>query len=528
MIVQVYADNSLVYDNRLEGYELLGLTVSAKAESGGSATIQMPLTHPAYSKFVSLKTLVEIYRDGELIFRGRALYPSDDFYGSRTITCESERCFFQDAVMRPYLYQTDPQTIFADIIRIYNDQVDEFKRFAVGTVTVTDDNDYVRMEAENAGSVADAISKLVDRCGGYIVFETDADGIRTVNWYAELTHYSTQTIELGENLLDFTRDDGNTSDLATVLIPYGARDEETGERVTIASVNDGKDYIQADDAIAYRGKIVKTKTWDDVTQSANLLQKAVAWLSTAKLITTQLSLSAIDLSALDTNIDTFSIGDQVHVISKAHKVDADYLLLERDYDLLNPANDAVTLGKSLSTLTGGTAADDKHNSSAIDKVGHDARADYEKNKEQISGTETRLTSLIQQTSETIMLEVSKVQKDNESIKEQLTQIQQTAEDVTIRVSKIEQDGVDKVTTSMGYKFSDDGLHIQKSGEEIENLMDHTGMYVKRGDEIMLQANKDGVVATDVTVRNYLVIGTHARFEDYPDKRTACFFIGGDN
>lgn len=528
MIVQVYADKSLVYDNRLEGYELLGLTVSAKAESGGSATIQMPLTHPAYSKFVSLKTLVEIYRDGELIFRGRALYPSDDFYGSRTITCESERCFFQDAVMRPYLYQTDPQTIFSDIIRIYNDQVDEFKRFTVGTVTVTDDNNYVRMEAENAGSVADALNKLVDRCGGYIVFGTNADGIRTVNWYAELTHYSTQTIELGENLLDFTRDDGNTSDLATVLIPYGARDEETGERVTIASVNDGKDYIQADDAIAYRGQIVKTKTWDDVTQPANLLKKAVAWLSTAKLITTQLNLSAIDLSALDTDIDTFSIGDQVHVISKAHKVDADYLLLERDYDLLNPANDTVTLGKSLATLTGGTAADDKHNSSAIDKVEHDARADYEKNKEQISGTETRLTSLIQRTSETIMLEVSKIQTDNESMKEQLTQIQQTAEDVTIRVSKIEQDGVDKVTTSMGYKFSDNGLHIQKSGEEIENLMDHTGMYVKRGDEIMLQANKDGVVATDVTVRNYLVIGTHARFEDYPDKRTACFYIGGDS
>ena len=69
MIVQVYADKSLVYDNRLEGYELLKLTASVKAESGGSATIQIPLTHPAYSKFVSLKTLVEIYRDSELVFR---------------------------------------------------------------------------------------------------------------------------------------------------------------------------------------------------------------------------------------------------------------------------------------------------------------------------------------------------------------------------------------------------------------------------------------------------------------------------
>lgn len=528
MIVQVYADKALVYDNRLEGYELLALQVQAKIESGGTATLQLPPLHPAYSKFVSLKTLVEIYRDSELVFRGRALYPSDDFYGNRTITCESERCFFQDAVMRPFLYQTDPATIFRDVIGIYNAQVDDYKQFAVGDITVTDDNDFVRLESESATQVTNVVKKLIDRCGGYIVFDTNAEGQRTVNWYASLTHYSTQTIELGENLLNFASNDGGANDLATVLVPYGAKDEETGDRVTIESVNDGKDYVEAADAVAYRGRIVKVAIWDDVTKPENLLRKATAYLSKAKLITTQLTLSAIDLSAMDKDIDTFSVGDLVHVKSKPHNVDDDYLLLDRNYDLLNPANDSVTMGKSLDTLTGAAASDDRKQSGELDRVERDARKDYEKNKEQISGTETRLTSLIQQTSETIMLEVSKVQQDNEKMKEQLTQIQQTAEDVTIRVSKIEQDGVDKVTTSMGYKFSDDGLHIQRSGEEIENLMNHQGMYVKRGDEIMLQADKDGVVATDVKVNNYLIIGKHARFEDYPEKRTACFYVGGDN
>ena len=59
------------------------------------------------------------------------------------------------------------------------------------------------------------------------------------------------------------------------------------------------------------------------------------------------------------------------------------------------------------------------------------------------------------------------------------------------------------------------------------------MYVVRSkgssaETVMLQANADGVIATDVTVRNYLIIGTHARFEDYSNgsdnARTACFFI----
>nr|DAE34915.1 MAG TPA: tail protein [Caudoviricetes sp.] len=528
MIVQVYADKSLVYDNRLEGYGLLTLKVKAKAESGGTATLQLPPLHPAYSKFVSLKTLVEIYRNSELVFRGRALYPSDDFYGNRTITCESERCFFADAVIRPYLYQTDPATIFRDVIGIYNAHVDDYKQFAVGEITVTDDNDYVRMESESATQVTDVITKLIDRCGGYIVFGTNSEGQRTVSWYASLTHYSTQTIELGENLLDFASDDGNANDLATVLVPYGAKDEETGDRVTIESVNDGKDYVEAADAVAYRGRIVKVAIWDDVTKPENLLRKAIAYLSKAKLITTQLTLSAIDLSAMNKDIDTFSVGDLVHVKSKPHNVDDDYLLLERDYDLLNPANDSVAMGKSLDTLTGAAASDDRKQSGELDRVERDARADYEKNKALISGTETRLTSMIQQTSESIMLEVSRQEEETDNLKTRVTKIEQTADDVTIRVTKIEQDGVDKVSTSMGYTFSDDGLHIQKAGEEIDNTMDHTGMYVKRGDEVMLQANKDGVIATDVKVRNYLIIGTNARFEDYGDNRTACFYVGGES
>jgi hypothetical protein len=81
---------------------------------------------------------------------------------------------------------------------------------------------------------------------------------------------------------------------------------------------------------------------------------------------------------------------------------------------------------------------------------------------------------------------------------------------------------------MGYTFGDDGLHIAKQGEQIDNLVDHTGIHVMRDDEVMLQADHTGVNAADVKVRNYLIIGNHARFEDYTDgtdsERTACFWI----
>lgn len=120
--------------------------------------------------------------------------------------------------------------------------------------------------------------------------------------------------------------------------------------------------------------------------------------------------------------------------------------------------------------------------------------------------------------------VSQQNSDINGLQEHMSTLQQTADSVSIQVQNIVDNGADKVTTKTGYTFNDDGLKITKSGQEIENLLDNTGMYVTRSGETILQANNAGVVATDVTVRNYLIIGTHARFEDYGDGRTACFYI----
>lgn len=122
--------------------------------------------------------------------------------------------------------------------------------------------------------------------------------------------------------------------------------------------------------------------------------------------------------------------------------------------------------------------------------------------------------------------VSNQANDINGLQERMGAIEVKSDDVSITVKNILDNGVDKVTTETGYTFKEDGLLIHKTGDEIENKLDHTGMYVTRAGETILQANNTGVVATDVTVRNYLIIGTHARFEDYGDGRTACFYIGG--
>lgn len=420
-MIQIIADGVITYDSRLERYDLKGLKVTRGLNKGGTAEITMPSGHPAHGAYKDYKTIVEIYRDGREVFRGRVLYPDDNYNNERTVICEGELCFLQDAVSRPYLYQDSPAAIFAEVLSTYNSQVEPVKQFKVGTVTVTEPNDYVRLESENAESVLDTVNKLLKRCGGYLVFTTDPeDGKRVLNWYASMGYRSNQVIEFGENLLNFTSG-GLNAELATAVLPYGAKDDATGLRVTIETVNNGKDYIQDDDAVRLHGFIIKPVNWDDVTQPSNLLRKAQEWLEAHRYVVSALKLTALDLSYIDKDIDSYQVGDLIPVRSKPHKVDDDFLLTEHTEDLLNPENSTIVLGKEVHTLTRGDVDGDRQSQSELQKATRQITADYQRNNANaVAETEKLLLSLIEQTSEAIRLEVAETYTTNDQLEESIS------------------------------------------------------------------------------------------------------------
>ncbi len=130
--------------------------------------------------------------------------------------------------------------------------------------------------------------------------------------------------------------------------------------------------------------------------------------------------------------------------------------------------------------------------------------------------------------EGIATEISRQQSQMDTVTTRLTAVNQTAADIQLQVRKVVEEGAAKVVTETGFTFDSRGLTISKSGTQMENLLDETGMFVKRSGEVILQADQEGVTATDVSVRNYLLLGDHARLEDYSNgvdgKRTACFWI----
>jgi len=396
--VVVYADGQMVYDSLLEEYDLAGLKSTHGQNVAGTAEIIMQRKHPAYNAFIPYRTIVNIYRDGKRRFRGRALYTAENFYGQRTVTCEGELCFLRDSINRPYKYEATPRSCFVTIINAHNAAVEPEKRFKVGNVTVTDAEAYIKLENDRAETTLDTLNKLVDRCGGYVVFTDAADGSREINWLAELDNKSGQSVEFGENLLDFASTGASTTDLATALVPYGARDKETKKRLTITSVNGGKDWIQDETAVALRGTIMAAVTWDDVTEPADLLKKAKAWLNEHKVIITSLELNALDLSYLDKSIDSFAVGDTVRVVSIPHGIDEDFLLSQMTEDYLHPEKSKVTLGKTLQSLTGAGVAGENRNSQEASSTASQIQGDYLQEV-------TRLDKSIQDTNDNIVTKV---------------------------------------------------------------------------------------------------------------------------
>ena len=132
--------------------------------------------------------------------------------------------------------------------------------------------------------------------------------------------------------------------------------------------------------------------------------------------------------------------------------------------------------------------------------------------------------------------VEKQQSTIDGTSKAVSQLTMQANQIQATVSSIRDNGVEKVTNEFGLTIDESAVQIKRTGSNMTNRLDERGMQILRGEgdkqTVMLKADADGVTATDVTVRNYLIVGTHARFEDYSAggdrKRTACFWMEGES
>ena len=401
---------------------------------------------------------------------------------------------------------------------LYNAQVETFKQFVIGTVEGISE-DAIVLENEEAETFSATVDKLVELCGGYIVFTTNLDGQRVINWYADIGYNNQQVIEFGENLVDFSRTTAN-SDLATVIIPYGAKDGSTGERLSINGVNGGLDFVKDDDAVALRGVIAKAVYWDEITSPEALLTKAQQYLNSSKNLISSLELTAIDLSLLDKNIDSFRIGDIIKVRSKPHNVyDELYQLTEQSLDFLHPQNDRVVLGKNIASLTGSDVISSRTTDDSIRRLNRAIRADYTVNTDAIvERVKTEMATTIHQTHESLMLEVSEQYATQDGLKEaistSMTQLADSFEFLftelrsTVDANDIE--AREQLAEIKKYiRFEDGNIILGEAGNEITLRIENDKiLFLDAGAEVAYFTNKH-LTVKDASFLNSMRIGSFA-------------------
>ena len=515
---KIYCDNELIYDSVLEDYTISKGQVTKEINKSGSFVFTIYSDNPYYNVVQKMKSIITVFRGDELIFRGRVIKEVLGFFKDKTFTCEGELGFLLDSIQRPYSFSGTPEALLKMLIDSHNSQVDESKRFVVGTVTVTDPNDYISRANSDYKSVSDNLyEKLLDTLGGYIFITSDSDGKRVINWYAESPYRSSQAIEFGENLLDFTKTNG-TDKIATALIPLGYEIEENGEkrRLTIADVNDGIDYVYSEDAVKLYGWIFATETWDDVTVASNLKTKGEARLAEMIKQSITIELSAIDLSLMDKSISSFKLGDYINIISRPHNLDDDYLLEKQTIDLLKPDNDKITLGYTYSTFTDTSALNNNKNTSLIQKV-EIIENNYAVNTVIDSEMEL-LKSLINQTSVEISTEVSDQYVTNDRLvsemSTQYTQLKDSFEYLfnilETQVNENDSQAREEFQKIQKYiRFVNGDIVLGESGNEITlKIMNDRISFLQSDAEVAYFANKK-IYVTDGEFLGSLTIGNFA-------------------
>lgn len=362
------AEKTTIHSDNLD--RISGGKVVKAVNAVDSFTFTIYPDNAGYNKLKPLTTSVTVTDDstGKDVFIGRVLKCPDSMNEQglicKTVTCEGRLGWLYDSV-QPYAeYKVvGIRTVLASFISKHNAQVGSDKQMSVGQVTVTAENNYTY--SVNWVSTMDAISEqLVGKFGGEIQLR-DQDGKVYIDYLEHIGHGTDTKIELAVNLKTISREVDETS-VITRLYPLGAKLTDSEKRLTIGSVNGGKDYIEDSALVAKYGVISGTQTWDDVTQASILKTKAMAFLKSANKAKKQYKITAVDLSTIDMNFEQFELGCWYRVVNPLMGIDEDLRIIGITINLDSPEQSELTFGDKFETMTGFMTAKTKSLQTAID------------------------------------------------------------------------------------------------------------------------------------------------------------------
>ena len=233
---------------------------------------------------------------------------------------------------------------------------------------------------------------------------------------------------------------------------------KSGVRYTIASVNDGKDYLDIPEFQKEFGIINGAVMWDNIKDPAQLLTKAKAWIKAQKASTNSFTVSALELPegkkfkvydrymfinpmVADTQLLTI-IGKEIDINKWYNSTltigDKKVKLTDYQKDVKSISKEVQSLKSTMTTVSGDvstmrTGTSDATVESISEQIGTvdvpQLKKDFEGTQKDVEDSKTRLDA-----AET---DLKTVKEDDETTKQTLEEYQQTIADLDERLKKLE-------------------------------------------------------------------------------------------
>lgn len=340
-------------------------TISREINAINTFDFSLLPNNPGYGSINPYKTLVSVFntKTNEYDFEGRIYQPNEDMASDGALSygyiAEGEMAYLHDSQQQHLEYRGGIIELLQTQLGYHNSQVEDYKRFELGTVTVTDPNDYIYLYLNADENTWESINRtLVDRLGGELRVRK-VNGVRYLDYVERIGLDSNVSIKLEKNLVSMSRDI-DPSEIVTRLTPLGERvesedDEATDasqERLTIKSVNNEVPYLDRPDLIEAFGIQGGSETWDDVTTPQILKTRGQQFLDNQKLVLYQYTVEAIDLFLIGKDPTSFEIGNSYPLINPVMNILGERLrIIKQQIDINSPQNGNFTIGDKFKTQT---------------------------------------------------------------------------------------------------------------------------------------------------------------------------------
>lgn len=322
-------------------------TIYEALNDAGYMNITVPYSNPMYDEIQERKGRIVVYKDNVEMWYGEIRDVSVDFNKNKTLYVVGEATYLNDTVQPQRLIEGTRYQILEELINHHNSMVETEKQFQVGAIG--SDATLMTSVVTNWEYTLDAIREHLCREEEYFRIRHIGNAryidIMPIDSYGKK---SDQNIMFGDNLLDYA-EESTGEKIATVCIPLGATIDDGGiegydNYLTCESANGGKNYVELPSAINRIGRITKVVHFNVLTDATSLVTAAVNYLQSAQYAKLTLELSAVDLSILHNDIDNYSVGDYVRAICEPMGMDAWFPVRKRETDLLNLANNKISIG----------------------------------------------------------------------------------------------------------------------------------------------------------------------------------------